>query len=351
MYATKADYTSQNLSEDPSGNILTVEDATQFRASAIVYLSCSGLPTKELLVREVLSKTTLSIIDSSNQTLPLDYSQYGAEAGAILTQPEQDVYQTHQGYPDFLEGTGGGSLDSAEVAELTVTESLMAPGAIATIGQLTVDGLNCFGSLFVNTGEPTTGIVSTGNIKGNTLQSNTTITAVGNITGANLSGTNTGNVTIATANGLSISGQALSLALATGAVPGAVSTGAQTFAGVKTFSSIPVFSAGISVNNAFNVSSSGKISYSTVGDSTATPGDATLNTVVGKSAFPSTTRSITITNSLVTANSIVQAWIQQSGEDSGMSYISRVSVSSGSFTIYGNAEAANVVTVCWEVKN
>jgi hypothetical protein len=50
------------------------------------------------------------------------------------------------------------------------------------------------------------------------------ITASGNITGANLSGTNTGNVTISTANGLSLSGQALSLGLASGSANGALSS-------------------------------------------------------------------------------------------------------------------------------
>lgn len=50
------------------------------------------------------------------------------------------------------------------------------------------------------------------------------ITASGNITGANLSGTNTGNVTIGTANGLSLSGQTLSLGLASGSANGALSS-------------------------------------------------------------------------------------------------------------------------------
>jgi hypothetical protein len=47
---------------------------------------------------------------------------------------------------------------------------------------------------------------------------------VGNLSAANLSGTNTGNVTIGTANGLSLSGQALSLGLASGSANGALSS-------------------------------------------------------------------------------------------------------------------------------
>jgi hypothetical protein len=50
------------------------------------------------------------------------------------------------------------------------------------------------------------------------------INASGDITGANLSGTNTGDVTISTANGLSLSGQALSLGLASGSANGALSS-------------------------------------------------------------------------------------------------------------------------------
>jgi hypothetical protein len=46
----------------------------------------------------------------------------------------------------------------------------------------------------------------------------------GDLTANNLSGTNTGNVTIGTANGLSLSGQALSLSLASGSANGALSS-------------------------------------------------------------------------------------------------------------------------------
>ncbi len=60
----------------------------------------------------------------------------------------------------------------------------------------------------------------------------------------NTSGSNSGDVTIGTGNGLSVASQALSMAAAGAAQAGAVTTGAQTIAGVKTFSSAPVLSAG-----------------------------------------------------------------------------------------------------------
>lgn len=53
-----------------------------------------------------------------------------------------------------------------------------------------------------------------------TIGGNKTFT--GTVSASNLSGTNSGDVTIGTANGLSLTGQALSLALATSSTPGAV---------------------------------------------------------------------------------------------------------------------------------
>ncbi len=50
------------------------------------------------------------------------------------------------------------------------------------------------------------------------------VASTGTLTGSNLSGTNTGNVTIATANGLSLAGQALSLGLASTSATGALSS-------------------------------------------------------------------------------------------------------------------------------
>lgn len=68
-------------------------------------------------------------------------------------------------------------------------------------------------------------------------------TFTGNITAANLSGTNTGDVTLAAvgsspnANGASLSGQILTLQPADGTNPGVLTAIAQTIAGVKTYTS------------------------------------------------------------------------------------------------------------------
>lgn len=77
------------------------------------------------------------------------------------------------------------------------------------------------------------------NISTQTFAGNKTFT--GTITASNLSGTNTGDVTLAAfgstpnANAASLSGQILTLQPADGTNPGGVSTGTQTFAGAKTF--------------------------------------------------------------------------------------------------------------------
>lgn len=89
-------------------------------------------------------------------------------------------------------------------------------------------------------GTPTTNV--THNIIGN-LAITGTLAVTSTISASNLSGTNTGDVTIGTANGLSLVGQALSLAAASTSTAGVVSTGAQSFAGVKTFIVAPKFTS------------------------------------------------------------------------------------------------------------
>lgn len=84
------------------------------------------------------------------------------------------------------------------------------------------------------------------------------VTATGAVTGSNLSGTNTGDLTLAAigatpnANGMTLTGQALNLEPASASFGGIVTTGAQTFAGAKTFSGAASFtgaSTGLAVTN------------------------------------------------------------------------------------------------------
>lgn len=79
------------------------------------------------------------------------------------------------------------------------------------------------------------------------------LVANGAISGSNLSGTNTGDVTLTavgaapSANGATLSGQALTLQPADNTHPGVVTSGTQTIGGVKTFTLAPV-SVGLTLN-------------------------------------------------------------------------------------------------------
>lgn len=83
----------------------------------------------------------------------------------------------------------------------------------------------------------------------NIVQVTGALTASGAVSGSNLSGTNSGDVTLAavgstpSTNGASLSGQVLTLQPADATNPGLLSTSAQSIAGVKTFSVAPVSSA------------------------------------------------------------------------------------------------------------
>lgn len=90
------------------------------------------------------------------------------------------------------------------------------------------------------------------------------------------------------------------------------------------------------------------VSVST-GDSTGTPGNATLNTSAGLSKFASSQSSLVITNSLCATTSRVFAVLQAS--DATLTSILRVVPGSGSFTIVGNAAATGSVQVAWELRN
>lgn len=83
------------------------------------------------------------------------------------------------------------------------------------------------------------GVTGDLNVSGTIITNNLTVN--GSLSGTNLSGTNTGNVTLAAigaipnANAASLSGQVLNLQPASASFGGVITTGAQTFAGNKTF--------------------------------------------------------------------------------------------------------------------
>ena len=80
------------------------------------------------------------------------------------------------------------------------------------------------------------------------------------------------------------------------------------------------------------------------GDSSATPGNATLNVPKGISAFAAAGTAVTITNSNCTGNCGV--FVQLRTVDATLKYVTVVP-GAGSFTVTGNAAATGVVAFDW----
>lgn len=99
----------------------------------------------------------------------------------------------------------------------------------------------------------------------------------------------------------------------------------------------------------FAVDQAGKIVQPTAGNSTGSPGAATLNTPSGRSAIAAGAASVVITNSLVSASSQVYAMLQTA--DATLTSIKSIVPGAGSFTITGNANATANTNVCWFVVN
>ena len=96
---------------------------------------------------------------------------------------------------------------------------------------------------------------------------------------------------------------------------------------------------------------SGKNIDSGATDASGTPGASTQNSATGKSAIAAGASSVTITNSMCLAGSLARAWVQQASADATLLRVERMSVSAGSFTVYGNASATAATVIAWEVLN
>lgn len=78
-----------------------------------------------------------------------------------------------------------------------------------------------------------------------------------------------------------------------------------------------------------------------------TTGAATANVFSGAAAIAAGQSSVVITNANVTANSVVVAMVSQAAADGTLLYVARVLCASGSFTVYGNANATATTRVVW----
>lgn len=101
-------------------------------------------------------------------------------------------------------------------------------------------------------------------------------------------------------------------------------------------------------NVKLRVMGSGRIDFPAFGNSSASPGNATLNTPAGLSAIANGAAAVTITNNLVTANSLVFAIL---AETDGSIYVKSVVPGAGSFVINISANATGDRTVAWIVFN
>lgn len=86
-------------------------------------------------------------------------------------------------------------------------------------------------------------------------------------------------------------------------------------------------------------------------NTSGTPGNATINTPRGRCAIAAAAAAVTITSSVVTANSTVIAVINQAATDTTLTSILRVNTGASTFTITGNAASTAAVTVDFVVFN
>lgn len=202
-----------------------------------------------------------------------------------------------------------------------------------------------------------------------------------------------------TANGATISGSAITLQPADGTHPGAISTGAQTIAGAKTFSGTVTGSGFFTANTAgygfggssgstqgfwasgsntlmtwagagnhAEIQSNGGVvgaRFNSTGidltantdaevtmaatDSSGTPGAATVNKPSGQAAIAAAAGSVVITNSLAKTTSVITATLQAT--DTTCVAIKNVIPASGSFTINVNAACTGNTKVGWVLFN
>ena len=115
---------------------------------------------------------------------------------------------------------------------------------------------------------------------------------------------------------------------------------------VNTFEQAQTFTGAIIAEG--GASLSGNIQFAGL-DASGTPGAATINKASGTVAIPIGAASVTVTNSLVTANSRVFATLQFG--DATLTTILRVVPGSGSFVITGNANATAATKVAFFVAN
>jgi hypothetical protein len=99
-------------------------------------------------------------------------------------------------------------------------------------------------------------------------------------------------------------------------------------------------------NRRTGIHHSGRIDFFQAADVSGTPAPtATVNAPAGKVAIAAGQSSVTVANSVVTANSIVCARVEGAVADATLTDVPRYSVGAGTMTIFGNAAATADVKV------
>lgn len=207
----------------------------------------------------------------TNQTF-LDFGQVATLVSTDIVPMQRGVstdaiyrYMTMEQLADYVNDAGGGAVwgnitgTLSNQTDLAAALALKAPLSGATMVGATVNGL-AFTAL-------STGFTIAGGTASRTL------TVSGN---ADVSGTNTGDVTIATANGLALSGQALTLNVASNVNFGAVRVDGTTI----TASNGVISSVGTGTVNSVSVTSANGFSGS-VATATTTPAITIGTTISG----------------------------------------------------------------------
>jgi hypothetical protein len=105
--------------------------------------------------------------------------------------------------------------------------------------------------------------------------------------------------------------------------------------------------ASFGINAETNLVGSGWASAST--DASLTTGAYTQNTAQGKAAIAAGASSVVITNSMVDLNTKIWACVAQSTADGTLLRVERVLAASGSFTIFGTANATATTLIDWAI--
>jgi hypothetical protein len=199
-------------------------------SGAISASNLSGTNTGDVTAAAIGSTPNANGLTITGQALNLEPAN-GSFGGIVTTGT-----QTFAGNKTFTGSIGAsnfsGSSSGTNTGDVTLTAVGSSPNANAA--SLSGQVLTLQPADGTNPGVVTTGTQTFAGAK----------TFSGAISASNLSGTNTGDVTLSAfgstpnANGASLSGQALTLQPASATQPGGVSTGAQTFGGAKTFAAV-----------------------------------------------------------------------------------------------------------------